>query len=95
MTIIDPTLEHLARRAPDLDLGVADLDRIAALALRITHLAQERAGIPTEAIHLRPYDERTSQERAAMRAGAHRVIQAMILLGWIELPVLHVPGSAS
>jgi hypothetical protein len=91
MPILDPKEEYLARRAPELDLTIEQLDEIAALAHRITRVHAERAGIPTEPIHMRPYAERTSQERAAMRAGVLRVLQALILIGWLELPSVELP----
>lgn len=90
--VVDPKRETLARQAPELDVPLEALDEIAALAMRITHLQHERAGLPIEPIHARPYHARTSQERAAMRAGVMRTIQAMILLGWLELPQVALPG---
>lgn len=94
MTLIDPEIEALAQHAPDVDLPIDAANRIAALALRITHIAQERSGIPTDPIHRRPFSERTSQERAANRMGVIRVVQALILLGWLELPTIQLPPAS-
>jgi hypothetical protein len=57
-----------------------ELTRIARLALAITRLLQRRAGL---VLHLPTWEEKTPEQQAAMRLGAERVIQALLLLGYI------------
>jgi hypothetical protein len=69
---------------PRVDLPKESLDRIARLSLALTQAQIARARVVVTAGELVPYDERPDQARANMRAGVVRVIQALILLGYID-----------
>jgi hypothetical protein len=75
--------QALARRAPKLEnLGADSLDDIGRLALLISQVEGcESALVPPAAYHELP--ERT---RANQRATVLRIVQAMVLLGWIRFP---------
>ena len=81
----DELLVNLAD-APRLDLDAQALDAIASTALRLAHLDAPREGRILTQLQARPYEARSEQERANMRAGVYRTIQALVLLGWIERP---------
>jgi len=72
--------QALARRAPKLDIGNDALDDIGRLALLIS---QEEG---CEGLVKVPYHELPERTRANQRATVLRIIQAMVLLGWIERP---------
>lgn len=55
-------------------------DRIANLALLIS----QRATVVITPHQARPWHERSEKERIAMRSGVVRVIQALILLGYMK-----------
>lgn len=76
-------LASLATQAPRVDLDKHALDTIADLALRIAHHSASPSQL---GVDLRPYVDRSELERARMRSGVLRVIQALVLLGWIDLP---------
>ena len=84
----DAELEPLAKQhwAMKVFISDEDLDRIADLALRMTLSEARAAMLPMTTPNARPYMQRTAVERAAMRAGVSRVVQALVLLGWIEQP---------
>jgi len=76
-------LENLARQPlPAFFVDDEHADQIAHLALLITQVNARvlPAGVA------RPFHDRTQNERDAMRMGVYRVIQALVLLGWIEPP---------
>lgn len=71
---------------PELALSQEQLDAIARTARTIAQRQTRRQrGILTER-DARPYDECTRQERAGMRAGVLRVLQTLVILGYIERP---------
>jgi hypothetical protein len=84
MPLLDLPIEQLANEAPpNLAISDGELDRIADLAYELARKAQAGAGI----IHgMPPYRERTPSSRKTIRDGVKRVVQAMVLLGWIERP---------
>jgi hypothetical protein len=60
------------------------LDRIVALARLLSqNLARERGDLGTD---LRPFGELDEQTRDRMRGAVVRVLQALVLLGWLEAP---------
>lgn len=75
------------RQAPDLAIDPGQLDAIAATALAIaqTKLKQGKRIIPKESL-LTPWQEHSEQTRANAREHATCVIQALVLLGWLERP---------
>jgi hypothetical protein len=85
---LDSELGPLAKRHWQMEVHISeeDLDRIADLALRMTLEEAKAALLPMYTQNARPYLDRTSVERAAMRGGVKRVVQALVLLGWIEQP---------
>jgi hypothetical protein len=84
----DSELGPLAAKHWQMDVHIPEdeLDRIADLALRMTLEEAKAACLPMFTKNARPYLDRTSTERAAMRGGIKRVLQALVLLGWIEQP---------
>lgn len=77
--------EALAASAPDLvAFTMEDARRVARLALLITHEAQRRKH-PLDPRGPR-WEEFPPERRAAAAAGAFRVVQALMLLGWIDPP---------
>lgn len=74
--------QELARKAPKLDIGNDSLDDIARLALLISQV-DGCEGLITRAPAYHELPERT---RANQRATVLRIVQAMVLLGWIEKP---------
>jgi hypothetical protein len=75
--------QALARRAPKLEnIGADALDDIARLALLISQVEG------CESVLARPvqYHELPERTRANQRATVLRIVQAMVLLGWIEAP---------
>jgi len=83
----DSALSHLAQQPlPETSLGPDGADQVAHLALMIAQrlAAQHATVIPPHSA--RPYRERSEQERMAMRIGVLRVLEALVLLGWIDAP---------
>lgn len=76
-------LEALAQNDPDVGLDSGALDTIGALALMIAHRHLPPGELNAD---MRPYLERSPLERARMRTAVLRVVQALVLLGWIERP---------
>lgn len=71
--------------APTLDLSREALDELANLALTLAQLDAEKAGVrPPRAFQ--PYIEHSPDARSNMRAGVYRVVQALVLLGYIDKP---------
>lgn len=71
--------------APKLDLSKEALDELANLALTIAQEDARKAGVrPAKAFA--PYTAQSEDTRANQRAGVYRVIQAMVLLGYLEKP---------
>jgi hypothetical protein len=75
------------RQAPELGIDKGQLDAIAATALAIaqTKLRQSKRIIPKESL-LTPWQEHSEETRANAREHATCVIQALVLLGWLEKP---------
>jgi hypothetical protein len=68
---------------PKLDISREQLDELAALGLELSQ--RELPDVATPAM-MTPYKERPENVRANMRAGVYRVLQALVILGWIERP---------
>jgi hypothetical protein len=83
--MLDVPIEILARNAPNVGIGLEEADRIAALALLIAQERARAAGVVMTPALAVPYAERTPDWRAANRATVVHVVQALVLLGWIEL----------
>ena len=83
----DEPLEELARQGVAVDLGmsVEEVERLAALSYAINLADARRRGTPLDSNYV-PYLELPSARRAAVRQGIVRLIQAMVVLGWIERP---------
>jgi hypothetical protein len=80
-SLITESDESLATHAPDLTMSYQEAQRIARLALLITAEALRAKGD----LRVTPRFESLSQEsRHASTVGAMRVVQALILLGYIE-----------
>lgn len=69
---------------PELDLSTESLDQIARVARAIAQLDARKHGVLLDERNARPYEHCTPQERAGMRAGALRCMQALLILGYIE-----------
>jgi len=73
--------QDLARKAPKLEnLSADSLDDIGRLALLISQVEG------CEGLVKVPYHELPERTRANQRATVLRIVQAMVLLGWIEAP---------
>jgi len=83
--LIELPLEALAKHPPDVGMGIEQADRIAALALLIAQERARAAGVVMSPALAVPYAERTADWRAANRATVVHIVQALVLLGWIEL----------
>jgi len=83
----DSALAQLAQQfLPETSLGNDAADQVAHLSLLIAQrLATENAAVISPAM-MRPYRERSGSERLAMRQGVLRIVQALVLLGWIDPP---------
>jgi hypothetical protein len=86
MTDLNLPLETLARLAPDVAVGDEAADSIAALALLISLEQARVASMVVPPRFARSYSALDEHERAGMRANVRRIIQALVLLGWIEAP---------
>ena len=88
-SIIEPveTVRIDVRQAPELSLDKGQLDAIAATALGIaqTKLRQSKRIIPKESL-LTPWQEHSEATRANAREHVTCVLQALVLLGWLEKP---------
>lgn len=71
--------------APKVELTKEQLDTIAATALALAQRDVGTAGVRPERM-LRPYQEQSEQKRADQRAGVYRVVQALIMHGYIDHP---------
>ena len=73
---------------PTVALSDGDLDRIARLALMLTQAelrrnpSAQRFAAPAMAV---PYEERPEAQRAASRTTVVRVLQALTMLGYIDV----------
>jgi ABC-type iron transport system FetAB permease component len=79
-------LEALCADLPAVDLSPESADEIAALARIITQVRARKAGIVQDEAHARPYEACPPDQREAMRFAVIRVVQALVLLGYIESP---------
>lgn len=82
-------IESLVAKAEQLNFNINkdDLERIAHLALEIAQAQMRRDPVNVVDIRsLRGYRERTVQERAQLCAHVVRVMQALVVLGWIARP---------
>jgi hypothetical protein len=90
MPILTPqeSVESLAAQIPpEITLSPEEQDRIAHLALALTQEAKRRRDalrIDVDDRGMVPYRERDAQQRANMRAGVIRVVQALQMLGYLE-----------
>ena len=75
-----------ALQPPALSLTDAQLDELADMALQLSHKEAERTRRVLLAHEARSYRERTDGERRAARATVARVVQALVMLGYIEAP---------
>ena len=71
--------------APTIALGADALDALAELAVRLAQRDAETQGVRHPRAFI-PYRDQPSEARANQRAGVYRVLQALILLGYIEKP---------
>jgi len=77
--------ELASREPPRVQLSAEALDRIAHLAIALTQAEARRHGVilsPYEAI---PYRERPEDARASARRAIVKVIQALEMLGYLDL----------
>ena len=72
------------RSAPHLDVSREQLDNIAAVAMSIAQADLTGEVVPYERL-LIPYAELPEQKRADIRALCYRIVQALVMLGWIEV----------
>jgi hypothetical protein len=82
----DDTLAKM--QPPIITLAVHELDRIARLGLMLTQEEARRNPASKRIMHpamLVPYEERTEESRAAMRTSVVRVLQALAMLGHIDV----------
>jgi hypothetical protein len=79
-------LEALCANLPSVELSPEAADEIAALARIITQVRARKVGIIQDERHSRPYESIPPDEREAMRFAVIRVIQALVLLGYLESP---------
>jgi hypothetical protein len=81
--VTDSALEYLSSQPlPPLAFDETHAEQVAHLALLI---AQKGARVLPAQL-ARPFRDRTESERIAMQLGVLRVVQALVLLGWIEPP---------
>ena len=78
-----PNVEALAQqRPPEVNIGPDHADEIAYLAHELT-----RRALPVVVQATTPsYADLTSVEKQALRIATVRMVQALVMLGWIELP---------
>lgn len=62
-------------RPPETSLTQADLDAV----VRLAYLLQGQS-------FREPFESISEERRKNMRTGALRVVQALVMLGWIEAP---------
>jgi|HubBroStandDraft_6_1064221.scaffolds.fasta_scaffold628046_2 hypothetical protein len=74
----------LAKRAPDLTITMDEAHRIARLAFLIAYEQRRNSGLVLTG--QRSWDGMTSEQRKSSALGVLRVVQAMILLGYVEPP---------
>jgi hypothetical protein len=78
-------LNTLAEGAlPRVEMAPVEQDCVADLARRITQVVARRGGVIQDERHARPYMACDPNERHAMRAAVVRVLQALVLLGYID-----------
>jgi len=74
---------------PTIALSQHDLDRIARLALHLTQAELRRNGAAARLNRapgaLVPYEERPEEQRAASRTTIVRILQALTMLGYIDV----------
>jgi hypothetical protein len=84
-SVIEVSDEALAASAPtDVPFGMDDARRVARLAFLIS-ADDHRKKHPLE-VGAPRWEELPPDRQAAAAAGAFRVVQALMLLGWIEQP---------
>lgn len=77
--VIDPS------NLPEISLSPERLDELCALALRLQVMHAKHAKLPVHPSEEVPYERRPESARRNMRTGAVRLLQSLILLGYIEL----------
>lgn len=84
---VRPHLENLADNPPRLAVSDEHAREIAALALLISQKELRRRMPPGLVVQdLIPFAERSEADRKILAGHVLRVLQALILLGWIENP---------
>lgn len=84
---VRPHIENLADNPPRLQVSDDQAREIAALALLISQ-KQLRRRMPAGLVmtDLVPFHERSEADRSILAGHVLRVLQALVLLGWIEVP---------
>lgn len=88
LALDDPEEEKLAHQAPKLDgIDAPELERVARVALRISQVEAERAMkvLPPGTV-FKPWREKSQRERVEAVATVTRILQSLVLLGWLEPP---------
>jgi len=88
LALVDPDEERAAHHPPKLDaLTGVEAERIARVAYRISQVASERDRriLPAGTV-VRPWRSFSARERSEAVATVTRVVQALVLLGWLEPP---------
>jgi len=70
---------------PKPELSTHALDELAELALLLAQQDAEKQGVRHPRAFI-PYREQQPEARANQRAGVYRVVQALVLLGYIDTP---------
>jgi hypothetical protein len=70
---------------PKPDLSAHALDELAELALMLAQEDAKTQGVRHPRAFI-PYREQPAEARANQRAGVYRVLQALVMLGYIEKP---------
>ncbi|HBZ71786.1 MAG TPA: hypothetical protein DEP35_19485 [Deltaproteobacteria bacterium] len=80
--------EELAHHAPQLDsLTSSEAERIARIAYRISQLdAEKRRKLLPPGTVLKPWRAFSARERLEQGVTVMRVLQALMLTGWLEQP---------
>lgn len=88
LALDDNEEEQLAHHAPKLDgITAEELERVARVAYRVSQVEAERtAKILPPGTVLKPWREKTARERVEAVATVTRILQSLVLLGWLEPP---------
>lgn len=84
---VRPNIENLAEHPPRIAVSREQADEIAALTLLISQKELRRRNPPGLVLSdLVPFSERSEADRTILAGHVIRTLQALVLLGWIELP---------